>query len=180
MVCKFRSDCAQIHLDFIKTIRIRQMAVATEKNYEHWICRFMQFLNWPEIDSLGNSQIQAYLEHLGVNRKVTLSTRKVALNALIFLFEKCLVRRLVQLVHIPRLVLNRWYGHCLDRRGIKVPKMSVQCSFIQLIRGSTHEQDYRIRHSRNREFIILADESVHHIVIVMRSLVCFRYIKDCS
>jgi hypothetical protein len=35
MVCKFRSDYPQIHLAFIKTIRVRQMAVRTEKTYEH-------------------------------------------------------------------------------------------------------------------------------------------------
>ena len=70
MVCKFRSDYPQIHLAFIKTIRIRQMAVRTEKTYEQWICRFMQLHHWPEIESLCNSQIKAYLEHLAVNRKV--------------------------------------------------------------------------------------------------------------
>lgn len=40
MICKFRDDYTQIHLAFIKTIRIRQMAVRTEKTYEQWICRF--------------------------------------------------------------------------------------------------------------------------------------------
>ena len=90
VICKFRGDYPQIHLAFIKTIRVRQMAVRTEKTYEQWICRFMQFHRWPEIESLGNRHIRAYLEHLAINRKVSLSTQKLALNALIFLFREVL------------------------------------------------------------------------------------------
>jgi len=90
MVCKFRNDYPQLHLAFIKTIRVRQMAVRTEKTYEQWIVRFLQFHQWPDIDSLGNLQIKGYLEHLAVIRKVSVSTQKLALNALIFLFREVL------------------------------------------------------------------------------------------
>ncbi len=87
MLCKFRIDYPQLQLAFIKTIRVRQMAVRTEKTYEQWICRFMQDHRWPDIDSLGNPQIKGYLEHLAVNRTVSVSTQKLALNALFFLFR---------------------------------------------------------------------------------------------
>ena len=59
VICKFRGDYPQIHLAFIKTIRVRQMAVRSEKTYEQWIWRFMQFHRWPEIESLGNRHIKA-------------------------------------------------------------------------------------------------------------------------
>ncbi len=90
MVCKFRSEYSQIHIAFVKTIRIRQMAVRTEKSYEHWICRFMQFHQWPVIESLCGSQVKVFLEHLAVNRKVAISTQKIALNALVFLLREVL------------------------------------------------------------------------------------------
>ena len=90
MICRFRSNYPQIHLAFVKTIRVRHMAVRTEKTYEQWVCRFMQFHHWPAIESLENSHIKGYLEHLAVNRKVSVSTQKLALNALIFLFREVL------------------------------------------------------------------------------------------
>jgi integron integrase len=90
VVCKFRSSYSQLHLAFVKTIRVRQMAVRTEKSYEQWISRFLHFQRWPDIDSLDNSLIKGYLEHLAVNRKVSLATQKLALNALIFLFREVL------------------------------------------------------------------------------------------
>lgn len=84
-VSKFRSDQRRTHLAFVKTIRVRNLAVKTEKTYEQWKCRFLQFQHWPEIEVLGNRDIKADLEHLAVNRKVSAFTWKVALNALISL-----------------------------------------------------------------------------------------------
>ena len=69
IVYKFRNDYPQTHLAFVKTIRVRQIAVRTEKTYEQWICRFMQYHHWPEIESLGNQHVKAYLEHLVVVQK---------------------------------------------------------------------------------------------------------------
>lgn len=89
-VSKFRSDQRRTHLAFVKTIRVRNLAVKTEKTYEQWKCRFLQFQHWPEIEVLGNRDIKADLEHLAVNRKVSAFTWKVALNALISLFREVL------------------------------------------------------------------------------------------
>jgi integron integrase len=66
------------------------MAVKTEKTYEHWIARFLAFCDWRDIDSLRLTDIQHYLEHLAVSRKVSASTQKTALNSLIFLFREVL------------------------------------------------------------------------------------------
>lgn len=85
-ILRFRTNYAETHLAFVKTIRVRQMAVRTEKTYEQWIARFLRYCNWQEIDRLDLENIKNFLEYLAVSRKVSASTQKVALNSLIFLF----------------------------------------------------------------------------------------------
>jgi integron integrase len=91
-IVHFRSQFSDTHLAFVKTIRVRQMAVRTEKTYEHWIACFLRFSDWRDINLLGISDIQNFLEYLAVSRKVSSSTQKVALNALVFLFREVMGR----------------------------------------------------------------------------------------
>ncbi len=101
-ILRFRSNYAKTHLAFVKTIRVRQMAVKTEKTYEQWIARFLRYCNWQEIDRLGIENIKSFLEHLAVSRKVSSSTQKVALNALIFLFREVLGRDVKNILSFTR------------------------------------------------------------------------------
>jgi len=101
-ILRFRTNYAEIHLAFVKTIRVRQVAVKTEKTYEQWIARFLRYCNWQEIDSLGLENIKSFLEYLAVSRKVSASTQKVALNALIFLFREVLGRDVENILAFTR------------------------------------------------------------------------------
>jgi integron integrase len=101
-ILRFRTKYAETHLAFVKTIRVRQMAVKTEKTYEQWIARFLRYCNWQEIDRLGLDNIKSFLEHLAVSRKVSASTQKVALNALIFLFREVLGRDVENILSFTR------------------------------------------------------------------------------
>lgn len=58
-VKQFRNEYSQTQLAFVKTIRLRNIAVKTVKTYEQWICNFLQFHYWPEIKSLVNRDIRA-------------------------------------------------------------------------------------------------------------------------
>lgn len=101
-ILRFRTNFSKTHLAFVKTIRVRQMAVKTEKTYEHWIARFLRNCNWQEIDNLGPEDVKRFLEHLAVSRKVSASTQKVALNALIFLFREVLGRDIQNVLSFTR------------------------------------------------------------------------------
>ena len=101
-ILRFRTNYAETHLAFVKTIRVRQMAVKTEKTYEQWIARFLRFCNWQEIDRLGLDNVKSFLEYLAVSRKVSGSTQKVALNALIFLFREVLGRDVENILSFTR------------------------------------------------------------------------------
>jgi integron integrase len=101
-ILRFRTNFSETHLAFVKTIRVRQMAVKTEKTYEQWIARFLRNCKWQEIDKLGPEDVKRFLEHLAVSRKVSASTQKVALNALIFLFREVLGRDIQNVLSFTR------------------------------------------------------------------------------
>ena len=90
LITRFRETFSDCHTAFVKTVRVRQMAVRTEQTYEHWITRFLQFHHWRPVGEMGGTEIGDYLEHLAVVRRVSPSTQKIALNALIFLFREVL------------------------------------------------------------------------------------------
>lgn len=73
-------------------IRLRGYSMSTEKAYLLWIRRFIYFTGNQHPANVDVGQITAYLTYLAVQRKVSSNTQKVALNALVFLFQKYLKR----------------------------------------------------------------------------------------
>ena len=119
-ILRFRTQFSDTHLAFIKTTRVRQMAVKTEKTYEQWIARFFLFIEWKEIDQLELTDIQHFLEHLAVSRKVSSSTQKVALNSLIFLFREVLGRNVENILTFTRAVSKQRIPTVLSQDEIKL------------------------------------------------------------
>ncbi|MDT8388012.1 MAG: integron integrase [Thiogranum sp.] len=119
LTIRFRETCADCHAAFVKTIRVRGMAVRTEQTYEHWICRFLQFHRWTSIDALDTADMAAYLEHLAVARKVSPATQKIALNALVFLFREVLGRAVDDAIPYTRASKSRRIPTVLSREEIK-------------------------------------------------------------
>jgi len=74
--------------EVIKVIRIKNYSIRTEKTYAHWIYRFFFFHQPDDAKSLGAVDVRIYLEYLALQRNVSVSTQKQALNALAFLFNK--------------------------------------------------------------------------------------------
>lgn len=71
-------------------IRLRGYTIATEKTYLTWIRRYIFFIGKAHPAEVPPSEITRYLTHLAVNRDVSINTQKVALNALVFLYQKFL------------------------------------------------------------------------------------------
>ena len=75
--------------------RTMHIAKRTEEAYVGWITRFLVYhrdLNgaWIHPIQLGSPEVNAFLSHLAVERKVAASTQNQALSALLFLFTKVL------------------------------------------------------------------------------------------
>ena len=74
-------------------IRLRGYSFATEKTYLLWIRRFIYFTGKQHPSTVEVTEIQSYLTHLATKGHVSANTQKVALNSLVYLFEKYLRRK---------------------------------------------------------------------------------------
>ncbi len=72
----------------VKKLRREGLEYSTEKTYRYWCCRFMNFCHPLKPDELSTENLDAFLTHLAVKRRVANGTQKQALNALVFWFRK--------------------------------------------------------------------------------------------
>ena len=69
-------------------IRQSGLAYRTEQTYVHWIKRFIHFHGLKHPKDLGREEIQAYLNHISINRQCSVNTQRVVLNALVYLYRR--------------------------------------------------------------------------------------------
>ena len=71
-------------------LRVKQMALNTEKTYLGWLRQFQLFLGAKPPQQLAFEDMRRYLSHLAVDRKVAAATQNQALNAILFLYRHIL------------------------------------------------------------------------------------------
>ena len=76
--------------EFRAAIRVRGYSYATEQGYWMWARQFILFHGKRHPREMGKVEVQAFLEHLSVERTVSASTQAQALNALVFLYKNVL------------------------------------------------------------------------------------------
>lgn len=88
------SDAPRL-LDVVRQrIRARHYSIQTEKAYTHWIRQFIRFHRPRHPRALGRHEVEQFLTHLALERRVAAATQNQALSALLFLYEKVLETRL--------------------------------------------------------------------------------------
>jgi len=75
-------------------IRVRKYAYRTEQTYLEWLARFEKFVHGRDLAQCGVEEVRAFLDDLAVQGKVTASTQRQALNALVFFYREVLDRDL--------------------------------------------------------------------------------------
>lgn len=119
LIRRCRDTYADCHAAFVRTNRMRAMAVRTEQTYEHGITRFVQFHKGKSIDKLGSAELAAYMKHLALSRKVSPATQKIALNALLFLFREVPGRNVDEAVSYSHASKPRRIPSFLSRADVK-------------------------------------------------------------
>lgn len=88
----FRPDPGLKLMDQVRQVlRYHHYAYRTEQTYCDWIVRYIRFHGGKTHPrDMGKTEIDAYLSHLATNKKVSASTQRQALNAIIFLYRSVL------------------------------------------------------------------------------------------
>ncbi len=73
-------------------MRSRHYSYRTEQSYVHWVVAFIRFHKRRHPREMGAHHIEAFLNHLSVNRRCSIGTQKIALNAI-----NCLYRKFLQI-----------------------------------------------------------------------------------
>ena len=78
----------------VRKLRVNKLAYKTEKTYRYWCQRCWKF--WDKMDpgQYTHEHLARFLDDLAVNKKVSASTQRQALNALVFWFGKVMGKQL--------------------------------------------------------------------------------------
>lgn len=100
-------------------------SLSTERSYVGWARRFVDYQGRRHPATMGAAEVQAYLNHLAVEREASPSTAKQALCALLFLYGQVLG------VELPRLELQQ------PRGKQRLPVVLSQAEVMRVL-GLTH------------------------------------------
>jgi len=98
----------------------RRYSLRTIKTYQYWIKAFIIFHGKAHPDSMGRDEIEAFLTYLAVNRKVSSSTQALALNALMFLYNKYLEKPIEDMNEFKRAKRKRKMPVVLTQDEVKL------------------------------------------------------------
>jgi len=86
------SPPGDIERELIAKIRLKNYSIRTEQTYVGWLQRFISFHDGRDPRALGPEELGAYINHLALDREVSVSTQGQALSALVFLYTQVIGR----------------------------------------------------------------------------------------
>lgn len=101
---KFKPDPKLKLMDQVsQVLQHYNYAYSTEKIYCGWIIKYIKFFNThkysPEME---NREMEVFLNHLALKKKVSPATQKQALNSLIFLYQKVLDKEIPKKIELVK------------------------------------------------------------------------------
>ena len=71
-------------------MRLKHYSYKTEKVYIYWMKKYFHFHNLRHPNEMGAVEVEAYLTHLAVEKRISASTQNQALSAILFLYREVL------------------------------------------------------------------------------------------
>ena len=100
-------------------VRARHYSRKTERAYCLWVKRFIFFNKLRHPDEMGEKEINAFLNHLAVSRKVSASTQNQTLSAILFLYRHLLGRKIGDLGDLVRARRPKRLPEVMTRNEVK-------------------------------------------------------------
>ncbi|MES9902075.1 MAG: phage integrase N-terminal SAM-like domain-containing protein [Sedimenticola sp.] len=75
-----------VYRKYLTTMRVRNYSIRMEQSYLDWINRFLRFHKNRHPWECPKLEVASFLEYLAVQRKVSVATQSLALNALVLLY----------------------------------------------------------------------------------------------
>jgi integron integrase len=85
-----------------QALRCKHYSRRTEQSYCNWVRRFVRFHKMRNPAEMSEAEINAFLSHLGLRRKVSASTQNQALSAILFLYKGVLKKDIKNLGDVIR------------------------------------------------------------------------------
>lgn len=120
-------------------MRVRHYANKTIEAYLHWITRYIVFHKKVHPNRMGSSEVEIFLTHLAVDKKVATKTQALALNALSFLYREIIKEPLTLNMKFQKSQLDRKLPVVMTREEIKRFLNQVEPKYqlpIKLLYGS--------------------------------------------
>ena len=89
-VTQGKAEWAKIEEDTRKALRLRHRSLSTEKTYLIWLRQFTSFIGEKSPQNIGSRDLQDFLIHLALERRVAAATQNQAFNALLFMLRHAL------------------------------------------------------------------------------------------
>ena len=113
---------------------VRRYSRRTIDSYLYWIKYFIVFNKKKHPSEMGDNEVEAFLTHLAVQRNVAAATQGIALNALVFLYNKVLEKPLNQIGDFKRSSRQRKLTTVLTRE--EVSALLSQLESVHLLMAS--------------------------------------------
>lgn len=101
------------------SLRVKHYSLNTEHSYVYWIRYYIRFHKKRHPREMGGSEVEAFLTHLAVDRKVSPSTQNQALSAILYLYKHVLKIELPWLENVVRAKTKKYIPVVFTRDEVK-------------------------------------------------------------
>ncbi len=125
--------------------RAQHLSLSTEKSYVSWIRRYILFHDKRHPKEMAEPEVNAFLTHLAVKRRVSASTQNQALSALLFLYRAVLEKEIGDFGNLIRAKRRRKIPVVLTRSEVQAALAAVDSVDDQLILRLLYGTGMRLR-----------------------------------
>jgi integron integrase len=123
----------------VERLRTLHYSPRTEESYIQWIKRYILFHSKRHPREMGTAEVEAFLNHLAIEKKVSASTQNQAKSALFFLYDVVLEQVLPALENVTKIKVQKQLPVVLSKQEVQTILSSLDGTawlIVSLLYGS--------------------------------------------